>query len=620
MAMQAMKPRGAVITACFILLTFSSASWVSAQTKGEAEGNADYAVGATSAAPHSDGGYIVEKNVMVTMRDGVNLAADIYRPAKDGVPLPGKFPVLVDRSPYNKSGISKEGTFFAQHGYVEVAQDCRGRFASQGKFYPRPNEGEDGYDTIEWAATQPWSNGKIGTVGASYGAEVQYAAAMLDPPHLVAMFPVVGGSGSSLYPDGVPGLSESQWILYMAETSDEAKAHPELRAKLAAIFAHPNPWLLLPPAQRGEIFKPLLKYDKMFRATYTPRTLDSDKEQQNFRPAGNYQRFKDVPMYFISGWYDGTVGGVIENFEQLSKLQKSPKKLMIGPWPHATGRDTCGEADFGSAAAVDEQAMELDWFNHWMKGRPFRVIGPAPIRIFRMGGGTADAQAASKVHPGGKWIPLQEWPPLGARAVKLYLQPQGLLRNSPPGSEGSSSLEDDPANPVPTRGGHFHGDCVQDQAELEKRPDVLTFTTPVLKAPITITGDVTAELWISSTAPNTDFIAKLTDVYPNGYSMILAEGEIRARYRNGTDKPALLKPGTVNQLHLHLGPIANLFVAGHRIRLDISSTDFPRLEPNSNTCAPAGQWTVTVKARNTVYYGGQHTSSLMLPVLSDNPH
>jgi len=600
--------------ACCVVFSLASCAFLSAQT-----GNTDYAVDEISAAAQNHTGYVIEHNVMVPMRDGVKLATDIYRPAKKDVPLPGKFPVLVDRSPYNKTGIRKEGIFFAQHGYVFVAQDCRGRFASQGKFYPRPNEGEDGYDTIEWAATQPWSNGKIGTVGASYGAAVQYAAAMLAPPHLVAMFPVVGGSGSSPYPDGVPGLSESQWILYMAETSDEAKARPELRAKLAATFAHPNPWLLLPPAQRGEIFKPLPKYDKMFRATYTHRTLDSDRKQRNSRPAGNYQRFKDVPMFFISGWYDGTVGGVIENFEELSKLQKSPKKLMIGPWPHATGKAICGEAGFGPSAAVDEQALELDWFNHWMKGKPFRIIGPAPIRIFRMGGGTTDEQAASKVNPGGKWISLQEWPPSVVHAVKFYLQPQGLLRNVPPGNEGSSSLEDDPANPVPTRGGHFHGDCVQDQAVLEKRPDVLTFTTPLLKTPITIMGDITAELWISSTAPDTDFVAKLSDVYPNGYSMIIAEGQIRARYRNGMDKPALMTPGTVYRLNLHLGPISNLFVTGHRIRLDISSTDFPRLEPNSNTGAPPGQWTRAVKARNAVYYGGQHTSSLILPVLSGSP-
>ena len=613
-----MKRISTIAAGCFIVLFVFSNVEVFAQSKGEAEGHADYAVVATGSA-QNDVGYIIEKNVMVAMRDGTKLATDIYRPAKQGVPLPGKFPVIVDRSPYNKSGIRKEAIFFAQHGYIEVAQDCRGRFASQGTFYPLLNEGRDGYDTIEWAATQPWSNGKVGTAGASYDAWTQYTAAMLAPPHLVAMFPVVGGSKFFPYSDGVPSMNISQWILYMAQTSQEAKALPELRARLADTFTHPNPWLKLPPAQRGEIFKSLPQYEKIFRDMfYTHATLDSYWKQQNFYLTGNYRRFKDVPMYFISGWYDGSVGDVIENFVQLSKLQKSPKKLMIGPWPHATGYATCGEADFGPSAAVDEQALELDWFNHWMKGKPFRVIGSAPIRVFRMGGGITGEQTHGKVQPGGTWLSLQKWPPSGIRAVKFYLQPQGQLSNSPANIAGSNFFEDDPAAPVPTHGGHFHGDCVQDQAIIEKRADVLTFSTSPLKGSIAITGDVKAQLWISSTAPDTDFVAKLSDVYPNGYSMILAEGQIRARYRNGQDKPSLLKPGNAYHLTLDMGPISNLFVAGHRIRLDINSTDFPRLEPNSNTDAPPGQWAHTVKARNTIYYGGQHTSSVILPVQNSN--
>ncbi len=571
---------------------------------------------ASSTAAQNNGDYTVEKNVMVRMKDGTRLATDIYRPAKQGVPLSGRFPVIVDRTPYNKSGMRKEGIFFAQHGYVVLGQDCRGRFASEGEFYPILNEGQDGYDTIEWAATQPWSNGKVGSAGASYGAWTQYTEAMLAPPHLVAMFPVVGGSQFFPYSDGIPSLSESQWILYMAQTSKEVENLPRLRAKLEETFNNPNPWLLLPPAQRGEIFKSLPEYGKIFRDMYAHPTLDSYWKQQNFYPKGNYRRFKDVPMFFISGWYDGTVGGVIENYVQLSRLQKSPKKLLIGPWPHATGKATCGEAAFGSSASVDELALELDWFNHWLKAEPLHIIDSAPIHIFRMGGATAGEPTRGKVDPGGKWIALHTWPPPGERTVGFYLQPQGLLRNSPPASDGSSSLEDDPADPVPTRGGHFHGDCVQNQAILEKRADVLTFTTLPLQATKTVTGDVKARIWISSTAPDTDIVAKLSDVYPDGYSMIVAEGQIRARYRNGLEHLAtLMTPGTAYELSVDLGSTSNLFGVGHRIRLDISSTDFPRLEPNPNTGASPGQWTTTVKARNTVYYGGRHPSSLILPLL-----
>lgn len=557
--------------------------------------------------------YELEKNVMVRMRDGVMLATDVYRPARNGAVTTGKFPVIVYRTPYNKNGEWKDGIFFATHGYVVIAQDCRGRFASEGKFYPLINEGKDGYDTIEWAQSQPWSNGKVGTAGASYLAWTQYTAAMLDPPHLVAMFPAVGGSNFFPYPGGVPSLSESLWDLYMAETSNEAIKLPRVHARLKEIFKNPDAWYRLPPEQRGEVFKPLPGYWKIFQNMVDHPTFDNYWKQQGFYPAGNYRRFKDVPMFFISGWYDGSVSGVIENFVQFSRIQKSPKKLMIGPWPHATGKANCGQAYFGPSAAVNEQALELDWFDHWLKGRPFRIIGPSPIRIFRMGGGTSGTLPGAKSEPGGEWLPLKAWPPPGIRATRYYLQPNGLLRKSLPKSEGSYSYEDDPANPVPTRGGRFHSDCVQNQATLEMRADVLTFTTAPLKASISITGDIEVQFWISSTAPDTDFVAKLSDIYPDGYSMILAEGQTRCSYRNGLDRLKLMTPRTLYKLAIDLGPTSNSFTAGHRIRLDISSTDFPRLQPNSNTGAPSGKWVTLVKARNTVYYGKQHPSCLLLP-------
>lgn len=575
----------------------------------------------SSIAARNHFGYQVDQNVMVTMKDGTKLATDIYRPAKQGLPLPGRFPVIVYRTPYSKNGLRNDGVFFAEHGYVVVAQDCRGRFASGGEFYPFLNEGQDGYDTIEWAATQPWSNGKVGSAGASYIAWTQYTEAMLDPPHLVAMFPVVGASQFFPYPGGVPQLSDSLWVLFMAQTSKEAEGLPEVRATLTEAFKNPDPWFRLPPVQRGEIFTRLPAYEKFFRDMYAHPTFDNYWKQQNFYPAGNYRRFKDVPMFFISGWYDGSmsVNGVIQNFVQLSRWQKSPKKLMIGPWPHDTGKASCGEAYFGPSAFLDEQALELDWFNHWLKAEPFHIIGPAPIQIFRMGGGITGKQTHGKIEPGGKWFPLQAWPPSGIRVVNFYLQREGQLHNFPLGEEQSSSFEDDPDNPVPTRGGRFHNDCVMNQAPLEKRADVLSFTTPKLTTATDVTGDVKARFWVSSTAPDTDFVAKLSDVYPDGYSMILAEGQIRASYRNGLDQVSLIKPGTVYQVTVDLGSTSNLFGAGHRIRLDISSTDFPRLESNPDTGAPPGQWTTPIKTRNTIYYGGRHPSSLILPVRSSAP-
>lgn len=573
---------------------------------------------ATVAAPAAQAGadYLVEKNVMVTMRDGVRLATDVYRPAAQGRLLPGRFPVIVYRTPYNKDGERRAGIYFAEHGYVVAAQDCRGRFASEGEFTLLGSDGPDGYDTIEWAARQPWSNGKVGTAGASYEAWTQYAAAMMQPPHLVAMFPVVGWDSFYRYAlsGGVPSLSMSEWILFMAETSKEASNMPELRAKLEATFKNPDPWLRLPPQRRAEIFQTLPHYRKIFEDVYSHPDFDSYWKQQNLDLAEGYSRFKDVPMYFISGWYDGTVGGVVRNFVELSARQKTPKWLLIGPWPHATGNALCGEADFGPAAAVDEQALELDWFNHWLKAEPFRMIGSAPVKIFEMGGAGASTKGPLKA--GGQWLVLPEWPDIAAHANRLYLQRGGLLSDAASGGTKSASFVDDPADPVPTEGGYLHGECVEDQAKLEKRADVLTFTTRVLKKTIAVTGTAQARIWVSSTAPDTDFVAKLVDVYPNGYAMIVAEGEIRMRFRDGAERAAPVVPGKIYPLTISMAPTSNLFAAGHRIRVDISSTDFPRLEPNPNTGAPLGKWSATAKARNTIYFDGAHPSHLTLPLMS----
>lgn len=573
---------------------------------------------ASKLAARSGADYFAEKNVMVRMRDGVRLATDIYRPAAQGRALSGRFPVLVYRTPYNKDGERRAGIFFAEHGYVVIAQDCRGRFGSEGEFTLLGSDGPDGYDTIEWAAQQPWSNGKIGTAGASYEAWTQYAAAMMRPPHLVAMFPVVGWDSFFRYAlnGGVPSLSMSEWILFMAETSKEASGMPELRAKLEAIFKNPTPWLRLPPQQRAKIFQGLPRYRKIFEDVYSHPDFDSYWRQRNLDLGEGYSRFKDVPMFFISGWYDGTVGGVVRNFVELSERQKSPKMLMIGPWPHATGNSTCGEADFGPAAAVDEQALELDWFNHWLEAEPFRIIGPGPVTIFQMGGEVAGVPAKDKLKVGGEWISLRAWPRAAGDEESFYLKAEGGLGGLATADAGSASFVDNPADPVPTEGGYLHGECVEDQAQLEKRADVLSFTTPVLKTPVAVTGTVRAQLWVSSTAPDTDFVARLVDVYPNGYSMIVAEGEMRMRFRNGTDRAAPVTPGKIYPLTITMAPTSNLFATGHRIRVDISSTDFPRLEPNPNTGAPLGQWTTTMKARNTIYYGGTHPSHLTLPMLS----
>ncbi|MGB9153535.1 MAG: CocE/NonD family hydrolase, partial [Alphaproteobacteria bacterium] len=566
--------------------------------------------------------YQIDKNVMVAMRDGIRLATDIYLPARQGHKLPGEFPVLVYRTPYNKDGLRRAGIYFAQHGYVVVAQDCRGRFASQGEFDLLRSDGRDGYDTIEWAGIQPWSNGRVGTAGASYEAWTQYAAAMLSPPHLTAMFPTVGWDSFYRYAlnGGVPSLSMSEWMLFMAETSKEASRMPALREKLESTFKAPVPWLQLSPTQRAAIFDALPGYKRIFEDTYAHSSFDSYWQQPNLDLPANYRKFKDVPMFFVSGWYDGTVGGVVRNFVELSSLQKSPKELLIGPWPHATGNSTCGDADFGPSAAVDEQALELDWFDHWLKGEPFKIIGSSPIVLFQMGGGLRSDKLGDRLEAGGGWISLKAWLQSEARTERLYLQPQNQLLRAPARRIESASFDYNPSNPVPSFGGYLHGECVQDQTKLEKRSDVLVFNTPILTRSVAITGTVQVRLWVSTTAADTDFIAKLTDVYPNGYSMIVEEGEMRMSAGERAGHVAPLAPGKIYSATISLGPTSNLFVTGHRIRLDISSTDFPRLEPNPNTGELQGRWTRGYEARNSIYYGGRYPSQLVLPLLHTQSH
>lgn len=566
--------------------------------------------------------YQIDKNVMVAMRDGVRLATDIYMPARQGHKNSGEFPVLVYRTPYNKDGLRRAGIYFAQHGYVVIAQDCRGRFASEGEFDLLRSDGRDGYDTIEWAGIQPWSNGKVGTAGASYEAWTQYAAAMLAPPHLTAMFPTVGWDSFFRYAfnGGVPSLSMSEWILFMADTSQEASAMPALKEKLDSTFKDPVPWLRLSPSQRASIFDGLPRYKRMFEDTYAHPSFDSYWQQANLDLPANYPKFKDVPMFFISGWYDGTVGGVVRNFSRLSSLQKSRKEILIGPWPHATGNSTCGDADFGPSAAVDEQALELDWFDHWLMGKPFKIIGSSPIALFQMGGGLHSIKTSDKLEVGGGWLSLKSWPQSEIRTENFYLQPQNQLLRTHARRMGSSSFVEDPNNPVPSFGGYLHGQCVQDQAMLEKRSDVLDFTTPILTKSIAITGTVLARLWVSTTAADTDFIAKLTDVYPNGYSMIIAEGEMRMSTGERAGHVASLTSGKIYPITISLGPTSNLFSAGHRIRLDISSTDFPRLDPNPNTGELKGRWTSRSEARNSIYYGERYPSQLALPLLPIQSH
>ncbi len=562
--------------------------------------------------------------VMVPMRDGVELATDVYRPVGEG-----ELPVLVYRSPYGRGGAKGDASYLASHGYVVVAQDVRGRFDSQGTFYPFVNEGPDGYDTIEWAAKQSWSNGKVGTFGASYLAWDQYLAAMERPPHLVTMFTLVGGANFYReygYPGGIPNLGWPIWMVKSAQTSPGAALHASETKVLASILNDPAAWLHLDSEARAAVFAQFPEQRRVYRDFLAHPSFDRYWKQPGFYNFDSYHKFADVPMLFLTGWYDYFSEGVVDNFVALSKIQKTPKKLIIGPWPHPTGANTCGDGYFGEVAGVDQRAMMADWFDHWMKGAEFQLLGGPPIRYFRMGGGSGKRTAKGKLDVGGTWETASKWPP-GETDLRLFLAPDRALTREAAAQQTTAGFAYDPAHPVPTIGGRYgvggwSPNCAQDQVcnpkymgcdntkPLNQRVDVLSFSTGPLQAPVEVTGIPRVHLHVSSDVPDTDFVAKLVDVYPDGYALIVAEGQLRARYREGFDKVRWLVPGEKVDLQFGLGVTGNWFAAGHKIRVDISSSDFPRLEPNPNTRGSGPP----VIAHNTVYVGGAKGSWVDLPV------
>ena len=409
-------------------------------------------------------GFLLVMNVMAPMRDGVKLATDVYLPEKEG-----KYPVLLYRTPYNKDGQKGAAAYFNKFGYAVVVQDCRGRFKSEGEFYPFVNEGKDGYDTIEWAAAQPWSNGKVGTIGGSYLAWDQYHAAMYKPPHLVAMFAIVGGANllnEYGHPGGTPNPGWPMWILNSAMSSPAAQRDPDGRAALASAAKNPREWLALHPRERSKVFAPFPDHKKIYDDMYAHTELDSYWKQRGFYTAGYFGEMKDVPVLFLSGWYDYFGDGLLDTYMALSKRQRTMKRLVMGPWPHGVGAATCGDGNFGERAALDAQALAVDWFDHWMKGDPLEPVNAHPVRYFRMGGGDGGRDEKGRLQHGGAWLTAPAWPLPNARGEKFYLRQGGALAKQP--AKGApASFVFDPEDPVPTIGGRYAGagtpGCFQDQ-------------------------------------------------------------------------------------------------------------------------------------------------------------
>ena len=547
----------------------------------------------------------VEHNVAMKTRDGVTLRADIYRPKAEG-----KFPVLLERTPYNKgAGESEFGMRAAAQGYVVIVQDVRGRYTSEGEWYPFKNESRDGYDTVEWAAALPYANGRVGMIGASYVGATQMLTAIAHPPHLAGIFPVVTASN---YHDGwtYQGGAFEQWF-NESWTSGLVQDTLDRRVRESA---NTLKWIWkLPLTDYPLIDIPSPASLAPYFADWA-RHPDFDDYWRKWSIEDHYADIK-VPAYCVGGWYDIFQGGTIRNYAGL-KSRVPGQRLMIGPWYHGPFDGQAGELNFGPKAKGDTDTDELRWYDHLLRGVANGVEREKPVKIFVMGRNV--------------WRDENDWPLARARSTRYYLHSargantrtgDGTLSASSPANEDPDRYTYDPANPTPTRGGGLCCDNDHlpsgafDQRTVEERKDVLVYTTPEFTSNFEVTGPVAAELYVSSSAVDTDFTAKLVDVWPTGFAQNLTDGILRARYRNSPARPEPLKPGEVYKIHIDMWNTSNVFLAGHRLRLEISSSNFPRFDRNLNTGESGGVSSSIVKAENTIYHDAEHPSVLILPVV-----
>jgi hypothetical protein len=598
---------------------------------------------------------VVEPDVPVPMRDGVRLAADVYRPAAGDRALAGPFPALLERTPYDKGRAwqRQSGRYFASRGYVVVMQDVRGRFASEGEWYFLGEfEGPDGFDTVGWMAAQPWCDGQVGTMGLSYGTATQQALAVLKPPALKAQFLLDGGYSyfhRTLRHGGACELGVVLPYAYrMALTSRELRGDPVLRRRFEQAFEGMEDWLRRLPLRPG--LSPLALvpaverwfFDLLCRSDYTEEWTHA-----TVSPAEHVHDYKDVPVFHETSWYGHHAWATLARYNDLLARRESPQRLLVGPWLHGHeefARPFAGEVDFGPGSILDNlNDLRLRWFDHWLKGLPTGILDEPPVRLFVMGGGGGRRNADSRLEHGGRWRAEREWPLLRTRWTTLHLHPGGGLEPAPPPAGAPPSTYDfDPADPVPTLGGPVQNMALprllqgggfdqrgrpglfwacRDALPLSARSDVLVFQTAPLTEDLEVTGPVTVRLFVSSSAVDTDFTAKLVDVYPpsadfpGGFALNLTDGIRRMRYRASYERADFLVPGAVYEIVLELDPVSNLFAAGHRLRVDVSSSNFPRFDVNPNTGEPLGRSRGRQVARNALHHDAGHPSHVVLPVI-----
>lgn len=588
----------------------------------------------------------VERSVMIPMRDGTQLSSDLYFP--QGVN--GKLPVILIRTPYNKNTFYKRvwlGPYvFAEQGFVAAVQDCRGRYASEGQFTLSDNEPEDGYDTVSWLAGQPWSNGKIGTYGCSYMGENQIGQAALRNPHLKAMIPQsaggqVGSAGgryryAAIINGGAFELSTAFGWFRGSGSKYFFRPPPDLsQDDVRQIEDFFNPAPEIPRIDFGQIWNTLPVIDMMKKAGAPPTDFEdyvshepADPWWDKFGFITDADRF-DVPTLHINGWYDL---GVAETLFLFNLMQKNAESIrgrenqfvIISPATHcvaeffmgAEGQMSVGDRPVGDPR-FNYWETYIRWFDYWLKGIENGVTDMPRVQIYIMGE--------------NEWKEEQEWPLARTVYTKYYVHSDGyansrygsgVLNTEKPGDEQPDRFIYDPHTPVPSLGGPV---CCTgtpeavpgsyDQAEIEMRNDVLVYTSPELEEGIEVTGPIRAVLNVSSSARDTDFTVKLVDVYPDGTAYNVQEGILRARYREGFDKTVWMKPGEVCEVKIDVHATSNYFGPGHRIRLEISSSNFPRFDRNLNTGGNNYDESEWVVAKNTLHHSKTSPSYIVLPIV-----
>lgn len=591
---------------------------------------------------------LAEQNLMIPTRDGVRMATDIYRPARNGVPVTEKLPVLLNRTPYDKTGLAAQARFFAERGYVVAVQDIRGRYKSEGTYSKLQAIGaEDGYDVIQYLGKLPYGTGQVGTWGTSYAAHMQAGAAQLNPSAMKTAVINQGGMPNA-WDHGVRyrGTYELGRQLTWAWSQMRADARsPEVRQLLDTEKV--EDWYNVQPLRRGQ--NPLSaepeSFEKWYMFWYEHADYDDYWKSPMLNWEEHYPQTADIPMMHVGGWYDIFLAGTLKNFVELGKIKKTPQRALIGPWTHSGNtRPYAGDVSFGAEAAIADFGSEwhLRWFDHYLKGRATGVEKDSPIRLFVMGTGDGHKDANGRLFHGGYWRNADAWPLAGTRTVPYYFHPDGGLRTTKPSDvTASTTYTFDPRFPVPTIGGGASArlkDGGFNQREdirfppsrppylpLRSRADVVVFETEPLAEDMTVIGPIVVKLFAASSALDTDFTAKLVDVYPpsaafpTGFDLNITDAIVRGRYRATRDHQVLLEPGKVYEYTIEPFPTANVFKKGHRLRVDISSSNFPRFDVNPNTGEPLGKSRRMISADNTIHHSQTYPSHILIPLAPARP-